>query len=293
MKACWTVVTILGLSGPALADEIIMKGGGRISGSVVARSNSTITIETGPGTLTLPLERIEKVTEGQSALSAYQQRADSLRPDDANGWLELGLWARERGLATQARQAFERAAQLDPSSSVAQEALGNVEAGGRWVSQDEAQRLRGNVLFEGVWMTPTERDDILARRQAAVRAEQSRLEADARVREAEARARQAEAEARRAEGDSNAGSPAEGVEVPWWLLAGSADRHRSHRGHHEADRGRSGERGTRHATDGETARPGTPSTSSKPQAAPTPAPVVPAQVAPVAGKAASSAGRSR
>jgi hypothetical protein len=286
MKAWWVGAVIVGVSGPAFADEVMLKGGGRVVGSVVARSNTTITIETGPGRLTLPLERVEKVTEGRSVLSAYQQRSENLRPDDVAGWLELGIWARDRGLATQARQAFERVAKLDPSSQVAQEALGNAQVDGRWVSQDEGQRLRGNVLFEGSWMTPGERDNILAQRQADTRGEQLRLESEARVREAEARTRQAEAEARRAEAETAAG-PADS-QVPWWLQRGSSGRSRSHRGNHEAERNEGGRKAKARpqATPPESPKAQPTAGPASPQAQPSPPPAPATAGRPSPGKSA-------
>jgi hypothetical protein len=213
----------------ASADEILLKGGGRLVGLVVSRTEKSVTMETAPGRITLPLSRVERITEGSSALVAYQTRAARLARDDVQGWLQLALWAREASLATQARQAFERVAALDPSNAVAQEALGNTQMDGQWVSHEEAYRRRGYVELDGNWVTPAERDNILAQREAAARMEQADREADARAREAEARAHQAEAEARRAEAEGEA-AEAE-PQVPWWLPFGGYGRHLGHDGH--------------------------------------------------------------
>ena len=44
-----------------LADEVLLKGGGRVSGVVVDRTATAVVIETGPGRVTLPLTRVEKI----------------------------------------------------------------------------------------------------------------------------------------------------------------------------------------------------------------------------------------
>jgi hypothetical protein len=179
-------------------------------------------IEVGAGRVTLPALRVERVVAGSSALSAFRERALALAQDDDAGWLQLGLWASDHGLHTQAREAFERVLALDPRNATAQQALGNVRLADRWVTPEESYRSRGYVYFEGRWVTPEERDDAL--RQEAARAERAlaesaRAEADARAREADARARAAEADARRAE--TEAVGSVSGLPLAWVLAGGS------------------------------------------------------------------------
>ncbi len=219
------------------ADEVQLKGGGRIVGSIVERTPQLVTIDVGAGRVSVPANRVESVQPGRSALTAFNDRAARLAPTDTQGWLNLALWARDQGLATQARRAFERVVALDPANTVAQTALGNVLVGERWVSQEEAYRQQGYVQFEGSWMTPAERDGRIAAARAEVEMEQGRIEADARAREAEARAREAEARAREAES-----GPSEGgleVGIPWYGRPGVG--HRRHRDRDDQD----GRRGAR------------------------------------------------
>ncbi len=58
------------------ADEIHLKGGGRVSGRIVERTATRIAIETGPGRVTLPLSRVERIVEGRSTLEAFAERAE-------------------------------------------------------------------------------------------------------------------------------------------------------------------------------------------------------------------------
>jgi hypothetical protein len=199
--AAWLVL----LPAAALADEVFLNNGRQLSGVIVERKPDSLTLQVGPGRLTIPMSLVARIEVRPSALAEFQERAQRLAPGDAPGWLTLALWAQERGLLTQARSAFERVLAVDPQNAAAQQALGNVRLGDRWVSPEESQRARGYVLYEGSWMTPEERDariaDDAARARVAAeraKAEAEAREADIRVREAEARAREAEAREREA-----------------------------------------------------------------------------------------------
>lgn len=199
------VVVALGLPGSAVAEQVVLKNGGRISGILVERSATYVVIQVGAGRVKLPLAAVERVQEGRSALAAFAERAQGLRAADRDGWLELGLWARDAGLETQARECFERVLALDPQNAIAQKSLGNVLLNGRWLDPEEAYRARGYVRFEGSWMLPEERDDLL--RDRAARREQARARADSESRIAEARARAAESQAREADAAAGSGIP--------------------------------------------------------------------------------------
>jgi hypothetical protein len=185
---------------PASADEVFLQGGGHLRGVVVvSRSDDALVVEVGPGRLTLPMSRVERIVEASSALATYRDRAARLAPDDLNGWLALGIWAQERDLLTPAHAAFQHVVALDPTNAAAQSGLGRVPLNGQWVSEEESYRARGYVPFEGRWITPADRDALVRGRRESDLAR--RAEAEARAREAAARAREAEAEARRAQAD--------------------------------------------------------------------------------------------
>ena len=128
-------------AAPALADEIHLKGGGRVTGRVVERTATRLTIETGPGSVTLPMSRVEKIVEGRSAIEVFAERAAELAPSDVQGWAELARWAEERDLLTQARQAWQRVLSHDPGNAEANESLGRVALDGR-----PAQNMETNVM---------------------------------------------------------------------------------------------------------------------------------------------------
>lgn len=214
-RAC---LILLLLAPTALADRVILKGGGVLSGVIVERTEKGVVLEVGPGRIGLPASRIERIEIGTSALGVYRTRAAAIPPGDAAAWAELGLWARDQGIETQARAAFEQALHADPGNADAHRALGHVLQGGAWLTREQSYRAQGLVLYEGQWMTPAERESALQERTARAAIDAARREADARVREAEARAQAAEVAARRAEAartETTGGIPY------WWTVAGS------------------------------------------------------------------------
>jgi len=207
------------LAATAATDEVFLRGGGRVSGVIVERTKDAVVIETAPGRVTLPMKRVERITESRSALEGYRERADALAPGDVDGWAALARWAAERDLLTQSRDAWQRVLAVDPSHPEANTALGRVRLDGAWMGEDEAHRARGDVMFEGRWVTPAEHEALIRERAAEEASARERREAGLRVREAEARAREAEARAREAEAAAQA--PAEEGGIPlWWGWGG-------------------------------------------------------------------------
>jgi hypothetical protein len=198
---------------PAWADEVFLRGGGSIHGEVVQRTAASVVMEVGPGRMTLPMSRVDRIIATTSDLSIYRERAGRLAPGDVAGWLGLARWAEGRDLLTQAREAYEHVVAVDPDNAAANAALRRVRLAGRWVTAEESYRARGYVPFEGGWVTPGERSAVLADRAAEARARELTAEAEARAREAEARARTAEADARRAEAEAQGSSS--GIPYPY------------------------------------------------------------------------------
>ena len=199
----------------AHADVVVLKGGRRVSGVVAEKTARTVVLEVGPGRMAIPLEQVERIETGQSALAEYRARAAGLSAGDANGWAELGHWARGAGLSTQSREAFETALAIDPSNASAHAGLGHVLAGGAWLSEAEAYRARGYLRFDGRWVTPSEREEALQERAEQVRDDAARRAAEARAKDAEARAEAAEAAARRAADEARANADSAGIPYGW------------------------------------------------------------------------------
>jgi hypothetical protein len=203
----------------ARADQVLLRGGGHVSGVIVERTHLTVVIETGPGRVTLPMARVESIVESRSALADYRERAARVEPGDASAWAALARWAAASDLLTQAREAWRRVLALDASHPEANAAIGRVDIDGVWMEAEDGYRARGLVPFGGRWITPAEHEALVREHAVEEASFREQREADLRVREAEARAREAEARAREAEA---AATDATTGGIPFWWGTGGA-----------------------------------------------------------------------
>ena len=189
------------------ADVLHMKRGGRLEGILVGETATTITLDVGMGRVSVPRSSVERIERRQSTLSEYRTRLDSIPPGDVNSYADLARFASNHGLNSEARLLWARVVSLDPLNVEAHLALGHVLVGGTYVDEDEANRARGYVYFDGRWMTPVEQASLLRERER--RASDERADGRARrvAREADDRARRAEARAARARAASAASNP--------------------------------------------------------------------------------------
>ena len=199
------------------ADSVFLKSGGEIKGEVVEQRADAVVMEVGPGRVTVPMKNVARIVSSTTDLGVYHARAAALARGDVAGWLSLAAWAQRRNLATQAREAYEHVLDVDPMNADANLALGHVRMADGWLSGAEANRARGLVEFEGMWMTPQERQMRFEERAAADQERMAAREGEARAREAEARAREASARADAAEADARMGTEqaSDGIPYPW------------------------------------------------------------------------------
>jgi tetratricopeptide (TPR) repeat protein len=191
------------------ADEIYLKSGGQLSGRILSRTATTVEIDIGGGQIGVAMSTVARIEEGRSTLHEYQDRAGRIAPGDVEAWVALAAWASSVGLGSQATEAYNRALHAAPNDPRANAGVGNVQVGGRWVSEEEGYRAQGYVRFEGEWISPTEHDAILKSRALEVQEERVR-QAEDRAHEAQVRAEEAEArlaEAKAAEAQENQGLP--------------------------------------------------------------------------------------
>ena len=181
----------------ARADVVHLKHGGKLEGRIVKRTESSVEIDIGAGSLTLPISSVDRIEMGRAPLDDYEDRAAELGVQDRDGWLELARWASGKGLGTQSLEAYERVLTIDLNDPEANRALGRVAVEGSWMPPEQAYRAKGYVNFEGQWVTPAEQESILRSREAEAAAMARAQIAEAQAREAAARAKEAEAKSRR------------------------------------------------------------------------------------------------
>lgn len=175
------VVVIALAAAPLLADDVYLPGGGQITGEIVDRSADSVTVDVGGGTLTVRMSSVVRIEKSVSPLAEYRARAARIPAGDAEAWRELARWATSRALATVASQAWSKVVAVLPDDPEANRALGRVQYGGRWVTEEESYRAQGYIEFEGEWMTPDERQAILNDRRAREAADRKEREAQLRA----------------------------------------------------------------------------------------------------------------
>ncbi len=173
MNRTWLVLAMM--SAPLLADEVQLKGGGRLTGEIVEQTAENITVDIGAGRMTVKMSTVVSIDRSASPLQEYRSRAAVLKPEDVEGWRELARWATDRALGTQAREAWTQVRNLIPDDPEANRGLGLVQQGGKWMTEEESYLARGFVQFEGDWMAPAEKQAILAERQASAAADAQAL----------------------------------------------------------------------------------------------------------------------
>jgi hypothetical protein len=193
---------------PAVAwgDQVFLKDAGSIEGRIVEQTAELVRVEVGGGSMAVPMDRVERIVKGRSALDEYDDRAKKLAPNDVAGWNKLGKFASDNGLSTRARDAYTKVLAAAPNDPQANAAMGKVQLDGKWVTEEESYRARGYVEYQNEWMTPAEAQVLqteAANDQARRDAEQRARDAETAQREAEDRAKDAEERAKEAESRQN------------------------------------------------------------------------------------------
>jgi len=157
-------------ASPGRCDIVILTNGASIEGTVEAREGGRLRVRLpGGGSVTFDIDQVSKVIFTPTIQEQYEKKKRLLKADDLEGYFKLGLWCRGKGLKKEAEEAFRRVLKLDPDHEGARKALGYVRDGEEWVTVEEYHRRRGEVLFEGRWIAASERERILARREAKKR----------------------------------------------------------------------------------------------------------------------------
>lgn len=167
--------------GILVADVVLLKGGGRLSGRITKQTADKVLVDVGDGILGVSMDRVEKIEKGSTSLDDFDGRAAKLGPKDVNGWRDLALWASSKGLLNQSRAAYQRVLAIAPDDPEARRALGFVQVDGRWLTEEESYRARGFVKYDGEWITPAEAQVA----QATAAKEQARGDAAKRASDAE------------------------------------------------------------------------------------------------------------
>ncbi|MHC4473889.1 MAG: hypothetical protein ACYS99_23385, partial [Planctomycetota bacterium] len=170
----WPVVALvllLALAGPGLADVIHLKNGGTIEGVILSDDGAILKVRTKAGVMSVKRADIARIEKKRTPFEEYEVRLAALSTDDAEGHYQLAIFCKESGLKKQERELYEKVLEIDDQHPGANEAVGNVEHQGTWMTPEERERriqdaadaekrAQGLVKYKGRWVTPEEKENL-------------------------------------------------------------------------------------------------------------------------------------
>src|SRR5881394_4512926 len=116
----------LALAGAALADEVQLKNGQKLEGTVQEDVNNVM-VDVGSGTITIDRSEVKAIRRPEEHIQEYDRRLQAIRPDDASGYYQLYSWTRQQpGMKARADSLLRKALEADPNYEPAHRALGKV-----------------------------------------------------------------------------------------------------------------------------------------------------------------------
>ena len=156
---------LLLLASWLLADVVTLKTGGKVEG-IAREEGRTVVVETGIGTITVSKNDVVSIAKSRSVLNDYYERYEKIKESkNAESFYELALWAQQNRVTRFVKELYRRAIGLNPNHEKARLALGYKIHEGRWLTKREINVAQGKVKFQGKWVKPEERDEILAARK--------------------------------------------------------------------------------------------------------------------------------
>ena len=179
-------------STTALADEIQLTNGHKITGIVSKKDAGKVTVEVGAGTIVLDAKEISAVNPGRTLLHDYQEQYEAVKNSkNAADFWKLAQWAKEKKLTRYVGPLSQKVIELEPDHAAARAELRHEKMGGKWLTFEQAQEARGLVMVDDRWITKAEVQlQEQKRLEARERAMAEKAERERR-READRQARQA------------------------------------------------------------------------------------------------------
>lgn len=151
----------------ATADVLHMKDGRTVDGQVVLETKTVVKIKTALGVLEFKTADIQRIERKKSAIQEYDERFAKAKT--AGEFHALGLWAEKQRMRRQAKRAMKKAVAVDAMHAEANLWLGNVLYDGRWMEPEERDRLKaaaaeaekrakGLVKYGDKWVTPEDKE---------------------------------------------------------------------------------------------------------------------------------------
>jgi hypothetical protein len=149
----WSCLLLLAVIHTAVADEVVLKNGSKLEGTVTEAGNKVI-VDVGSGTITIDRSEVLSINRPDDLNREYDRRMQSVSPDDADGHYQVYLWTKKQeGLKSRSDRLLRKIIEIDPNHEPSRRALGYVNHKGAWLTQDELKGALGLVRYNGGWVT--------------------------------------------------------------------------------------------------------------------------------------------
>jgi hypothetical protein len=141
---------------------VVLSGGGAIKGTIASEDDKFLVLRTAYGTITLDMSDISEVRYSTADEKKILAELAAVEPSNINGRLRLARRASSGGLDETAKRIYAEILAVDPDEKTARKALGYVRIGNEWITASDSGPREGMVPYKGRWVTPEERDSLLA-----------------------------------------------------------------------------------------------------------------------------------
>lgn len=168
-------------AAPLQADELRLRDGRVLKGDVEERGDE-LEVQGRYGSIIVAKKDVVSWQKQQDTRSdAYKRQLAKLGQGSADERYQLGVWARDKGLTEEAKQAFRSALSVNPDHLGSRGALGFVQYQGQWLKLADRNRLLGLVKYKGRWVTLDEKARLI-KADEVKRAEAKRKKEEAKAR---------------------------------------------------------------------------------------------------------------
>lgn len=143
-------------AGPVGADVLHLKDGVQLEGDVERLADDRLRIHTAGGLVEVPRARVVRHVVGDGPRTRLLAAKAKLAATDVRGRYALALEADAAGQPDLHASLLREVLAAQPDHVAVRRALGYEQVDGAWLTQDEARRRSGLVLFEGAWRLPAD-----------------------------------------------------------------------------------------------------------------------------------------
>ncbi len=154
-----TSITTIVLLSALACDEITLKSGGKIEG-IVKEDGEIIRVETYAGLISFQRSEVVSIDRSKPAkIQIYYEKCNAIKESkNAEDFYQLAKWVKENNLMKFHKELLEKTIEFNTDHEFARRQLGYELYKGKWHTKQEIMMDKGFVLFDGTWMTESEKE---------------------------------------------------------------------------------------------------------------------------------------